>query len=91
MLPRRLQIGSFTRTAGGLVNDPGLVDRRAEPLERRCEHSTVDRPRQALGEEGSPRPEDLYRRINENGTGRISAVCPKCEHPFEVEEETLGG
>lgn len=35
--------------------------------------------------------QDLYRRINENGTGRISAVCPKCEHRFELEEETLGG
>jgi hypothetical protein len=35
--------------------------------------------------------QDFYRRINDSGTGRISAVCPKCEHRFEVEEETLGG
>jgi phage FluMu protein gp41 len=34
--------------------------------------------------------QDLYRRINENGTGRIATVCPKCEHQFEVERETLG-
>jgi phage FluMu protein gp41 len=34
--------------------------------------------------------QDFYRRINENGTGRVSAVCPKCEHQFEVEEEPLG-
>jgi len=34
--------------------------------------------------------QDFYRRINENGTGRIPAVCPKCEHQFEVERESLG-
>jgi hypothetical protein len=34
--------------------------------------------------------QDFYRRINENGTGRISAVCPKCEHQFEVEESPPG-
>jgi phage FluMu protein gp41 len=34
--------------------------------------------------------QDFYRRINENGTGRISAVCPKCEHQFEVEKEPPG-
>jgi len=34
--------------------------------------------------------QDFYRRINENGTGRIPAVCPKCEHQFEVEREPLG-
>ncbi len=35
--------------------------------------------------------QDFYRRINENGARRVSAVCPKCEHHFEVEEEPLGG
>ena len=29
--------------------------------------------------------QDLYRRINEDGTGMVKAVCPKCEHRFEVE------
>lgn len=29
--------------------------------------------------------QELYRRINEDGTGMINAVCPKCEHRFEVE------
>lgn len=34
--------------------------------------------------------QDFYGRINGNGTGRMSAVCPKCEHQFEVEREPLG-
>ena len=34
--------------------------------------------------------QDLYRRINENGTGKIKATCPKCEHNFEVEAESPG-
>ena len=34
--------------------------------------------------------QDFYRRINENGSGRMQATCPKCEHQFEVEEEPLG-
>jgi hypothetical protein len=29
--------------------------------------------------------QDLYTRINENGHGTLKAVCPKCEHQFEVE------
>lgn len=32
----------------------------------------------------------FYRRINENGTGKIKALCPKCEHQFEMEAELLG-
>ncbi len=35
--------------------------------------------------------QDFYGRINENGTGRTTMVCPKCEHQFEVEREPLGG
>ncbi|HWR60830.1 MAG TPA: phage tail assembly protein [Clostridia bacterium] len=27
----------------------------------------------------------LYREINESGTARIKAQCPKCEHVFEVD------
>ncbi|MEJ2165741.1 MAG: phage tail assembly protein, partial [Desulfobacterales bacterium] len=29
--------------------------------------------------------QDFYQRINENGKSQIKAVCPKCEHPFELE------
>jgi hypothetical protein len=35
--------------------------------------------------------QDLYGRINEDGTGTIKAVCPKCEHGFEVEPVPFGG
>jgi phage FluMu protein gp41 len=34
--------------------------------------------------------QDFYRRINEDGTGKIKTTCPKCEHQFEVEPEILG-
>ncbi|MFZ3384904.1 MAG: phage tail assembly protein [Candidatus Methanoperedens sp.] len=34
--------------------------------------------------------QDLYRRINENGSGKIKTTCPKCEHNFEVEIESPG-
>jgi hypothetical protein len=34
--------------------------------------------------------QELYRRINENGTGKIKTTCPKCEHQFEVEVESQG-
>ncbi len=34
--------------------------------------------------------QDFYRRINENGTGKIKTICPKCEHNFEVELEFQG-
>ncbi|MFZ3167950.1 MAG: phage tail assembly protein [Candidatus Methanoperedens sp.] len=34
--------------------------------------------------------QDYYRRINENGTGKIKTSCPKCEHQFEVEVESQG-
>jgi hypothetical protein len=37
--------------------------------------------------------QDLYNRVNANGDHRIDAVCPRCEHHFEVELEGdgLGG
>jgi hypothetical protein len=28
--------------------------------------------------------QDLYRRINENGSGQLRASCPRCDHAFEV-------
>lgn len=34
--------------------------------------------------------QEFYSRINGNGTGKISAVCPKCEHHFDMEVEPLG-
>lgn len=34
--------------------------------------------------------QEMYRRINEDGTGVIKATCPKCEHQFEVEVESQG-
>ena len=34
--------------------------------------------------------QDFYRRINENGTGKIKTVCPKCEHPFDMELDFQG-
>jgi hypothetical protein len=35
--------------------------------------------------------QDFYRRINENGTAKISATCPECNHNFEVDLGQLGG
>lgn len=35
--------------------------------------------------------QDFYRTINENEASTIKAVCPKCEHQFEVELSSLGG
>ncbi|MGH2350505.1 MAG: phage tail assembly protein [Chloroflexota bacterium] len=35
--------------------------------------------------------QDFYRRINETGTSRIPAVCPACQHEFEVEVTSQGG
>ena len=29
--------------------------------------------------------QDFYRRINENGTAKISTSCPECNHNFEVD------
>ena len=34
--------------------------------------------------------QDLYQRINENGSDVIKTVCPKCEHVFEVEVNDQG-
>ena len=29
--------------------------------------------------------QDFYRRINEDGTSKIPASCPECNHEFEVD------
>lgn len=34
--------------------------------------------------------QEFYKRINENGTGKIKITCPKCEHQFETEAEVQG-
>lgn len=34
--------------------------------------------------------QDFYRRINENGHGRLAVTCPHCEKGFEVELDSPG-
>lgn len=34
--------------------------------------------------------QDMYSRINQNGSNSIRAVCPKCEHTFDVEVQSQG-
>ena len=34
--------------------------------------------------------QEMYNRINQNGSNIIKTQCPKCEHSFDVEVETLG-
>lgn len=34
--------------------------------------------------------QDLYNRINGNGAMTVKAICPKCDHAFEVGVNTLG-
>jgi hypothetical protein len=34
--------------------------------------------------------QDLYRRINENGHGRLAVACPHCQGEFEVEVSPVG-
>ncbi len=29
--------------------------------------------------------QEMYARINQNGTNSLKAICPKCEHAFEIE------
>ena len=35
--------------------------------------------------------QDLYAQINENGHTHQSAICPACDHQFEVEPFSSGG
>ena len=35
--------------------------------------------------------QDFYRRINENGTSKVSTACPECNHEFEVDLGHPGG
>lgn len=34
--------------------------------------------------------QDFYYRINGNGSSKINATCPKCEHEFELEYHSAG-
>jgi phage FluMu protein gp41 len=34
--------------------------------------------------------QDFYKRVNENGTGKIKTACPRCEQTFEVEVDFQG-
>jgi len=34
--------------------------------------------------------QDMYNRINQTGSNTIKAICPKCEHQFEVEVQLMG-
>ena len=35
--------------------------------------------------------QDFYRRINEDGTAKVSTTCPECSHNFEVDLGHPGG
>ena len=35
--------------------------------------------------------QNFYTQINENGTAKISAACPECNHEFEVDMNNPGG
>jgi phage FluMu protein gp41 len=35
--------------------------------------------------------QELYNRINRNGSATIEAACPKCAHEFAVEVSAAGG
>lgn len=35
--------------------------------------------------------QEIYNQINRNGTTAMPAVCPKCDHSYEVQMSSLGG
>lgn len=35
--------------------------------------------------------QDFYNDINRLGNGHVAAVCPECEHAFDLERPSLGG
>src|SRR5262245_904756 len=35
--------------------------------------------------------QDFYRRINDDGTDRLTVTCPECSHAFQVEAPEPGG
>lgn len=34
--------------------------------------------------------QEFYQQTNETGSAKVQAVCPKCEHIFDVELNSLG-
>lgn len=34
--------------------------------------------------------QEMYTRINQNGSNVIKAICPKCEHKFDVDAQLSG-
>ncbi len=34
--------------------------------------------------------QEMYTRINKNGSNTLKAVCPKCEHKFDIEVQFEG-
>lgn len=34
--------------------------------------------------------QEMYNRINQHGANAIKVTCPKCEHRFDVEVQSLG-
>lgn len=34
--------------------------------------------------------QEMYNRINQNGADAIQAVCPKCDHSFSIEMQSMG-
>lgn len=35
--------------------------------------------------------QELYNRINRNGSALVPAVCPQCDHRYEMELDHVGG
>ena len=34
--------------------------------------------------------QEIYNRINQNGSNAVKALCPKCEHKFDIEVQSPG-
>ncbi|NLW46378.1 MAG: hypothetical protein GXY86_03430 [Firmicutes bacterium] len=34
--------------------------------------------------------QEMYNRVNQDGANTIKAECPKCQHQFEIEIQSLG-
>ncbi len=34
--------------------------------------------------------QELYNRVNRNGSDAVKTNCPKCEHEFDIEVQSLG-
>lgn len=35
--------------------------------------------------------QEMYNRINQNGSNAVKTICPKCEHKFDIEVQPVGG